>query len=447
MAERLAAIAGTDGQVSAEVRTETEGLLREQTDLETRYRAALAAESAEAEKRNAQALNAPNVAPDRELAEVRSRSSLANFARAASRNVQVDGAEAELREALMPGQDHTDRVPLAMLAVPRRSGSGAEERTISGYQGDYNTNWASISGVFQFPVLGRLGIAAQSVPTGQSTFQAVANEVDTTVADHNATTAAADTALTVRALNLAPTRVTARVDFQVGNTHWQAGLEEQIRRQITMSLSDKMEADALIGGRFAASAAQTYTANSEVANPLIAHANGLSGSQDSTALADAPAARITFAEMVGQAAVLVDGYYSNTGADITILASLDAYRHAYSGDAVTTGGDELAGDILGRNSGGFLATDRLPGKASTGTTRNKVANLLAVRSAASRHAFMPVWDSFLMVRDQYSDAASGGVRLVASAFWNFGVLPVGRGGAALAAGTGVATMLAWQVDA
>ena len=437
VAGRLLELAGSDTLSEAQT-AELDGLRTEAATLEARHQAALEAERLTADVRQGQALGHPAVPRDRELAELRQRSSLVEYGRAAFEGRDVGGPESELRQALCP-QAGADRVPLAMLADP------VETRATAGVHFPEGVTWRTADGVFDFPLLSRLGIRPVSVPTGQMQYQGFAGPATVTRQPADGTNAAADSTLTARQVALDPTRLTARVDFQVGQSHQVDGLEREIRAMLTRSLSDAMEADALVGGTFAANATQTWTSNSSISNPLVQHAAGQAGKGDSTPLAAAPAAQVTYADMVGQAAQLVDGHYSADQGDIVIVASLQAYRHAWS--QIQTDGDLLAGEVLGRTSGGFVASDRLPGKATTGTTRNKIANLMAVRSAISNHAVMPVWDSFSLIRDMYSDAASGGMRLVVSAFWNFGVIPFGRGGAALAAGTGCATMLAWQIEA
>ena len=425
-------------ELTPELRAKADALAAEHADLEVRFRAAAIAEEEAAEVRSRQAVGDPSVPADRELAEVRSRSSLAAYASAAAKGVAPVGAEAELREALIPGAD-PHRVPMTMLA------ERPEVRAVGDQADPTMMNWYRPPGVFRFPLLSRLGINARMVPTGRHLYQAFYNAPSVTRSAPDGTTSAADSTVNAAAMTFVPTRLTTRVDFQVGEGHQTPGLEEEIRAMLSRSLSDAVELDAIVGGTWNTQQT-TFTRSSVITGPdLFQHASGEDGS-DAPSLAAVPSDTVTYKDMIGQAAVLVDGYYSETASDITIIGSVGAYRHAYS--EIQTNGDELAGSILNANSGGFLASDFIPSKATSGTTRNETENLLAVRSGISMQAFLPVWDSFELIRDPYSNAASGGIRLLGTMFWDFGVANI-AGNKALksaAGNSGVAALLAWKTE-
>ena len=268
--ERLAAISETDGQVTEEVRSEHGQLASELKDLELKFQAAVASEEAQAETRQQQAMNLPNVPKDAGLAEVRSRASLLEFVKCAAEGRAPGGAEAELRDALIPASS-PNRVPLVMLADPD---AVPEERAISGASQPTRLDWRMHTGLFRFKVLDRIGVMPTSVATGQHLYTAFRSGTDTTTDTATGTTAAADSTLTAVSMTLPPTRLTSRIDFQVGESFQTPSLEREIRSMLSMSMSDRMERDALVGGAWAATSAQAYTAGGNVLNPVAAHASG-----------------------------------------------------------------------------------------------------------------------------------------------------------------------------
>ena len=437
VAERLLTLAGTD-DLTDDQALEMDTLRAEGVQLEARHQAALAAERLRGETRTRQALGDPAVEPDRELRELRSRSSLSRFAAAAAGRIQLDGAEEEYRSAVIPphAEDADRRVPIAMLGDPR-----PEVRTVTpSYPTD--NQWVQHPALFNFPVLSRLGISPTMIPTGQHTYQAVATP-PTVVRDTNiGTTAATDTAVASNGVTLAPNRLSAMIIYSVGQGHSVAGLDAELRRLLSAAIMDAMEDDAILGGSYTAGQG-TFNATTQSHRTLWSAAtNDASGSPE---LPAQPTDQVTFADVVGAAAGLVDGYFAATPQDVTIIASIDAYRRAY--ELIQTDGDELSGDVLMRNSGGFIASNRIPGRATSGSTQEKSGKLLAVRRGIMSAAILPVWDSFMLVSDGYTNAHTGQVRLVATAFCNFTVLPFYPAGGTAADDAGVTARLSWRVAA
>ena len=106
---RLNEIAGLEGDgFTDEIRSEAEKLTNEYRDLETRHRAAIISEG-ETETR------AKDDGEGREVRQLVGRSSLAVYLSGAARQVNVDGAEAELRSAL---NLDADQIPLDLLLSP-----------------------------------------------------------------------------------------------------------------------------------------------------------------------------------------------------------------------------------------------------------------------------------------------------------------------------------------
>ena len=69
--------------------------------------------------------------------------------------------------------------------------------------------------------------------------------------------------------------------------------------------------------------------------------------------------------------------------------------------------------------GGLTVTSRLP--AATGA--NKIqTNIMALTSYPGRNAVAPVWRGVEMIRDPYTNAASGRIRLTVVSYWSFKIL-------------------------
>ena len=111
-------IAGLEGDAfTPEIRAESEKLTNEYGDLEVRHRAAIVADG-ETETR------AANDGEGREIRQLVGRASLGSYLASAARQVNVDGAEAELRAAL---DLDADQVPLDVL-LPSETTASAEHR-------------------------------------------------------------------------------------------------------------------------------------------------------------------------------------------------------------------------------------------------------------------------------------------------------------------------------
>lgn len=438
ISERLSVI--TQGELTPELRGEADTLAAELTDVEHRYQLAVKAESVAAEERQQAAMSVPTAPADKGLAELRSRASLLRYAEAAAENRSPTGAEEELRAELLPGSA-PNRVPLIMLGDPGL----AEERSVAGEQQPTDLDWRRALGIFRMKILSRLGVMPISVPSGSHLYTAFRNGATPVGDTATGTTAASDSALNAVSVSLPPTRLTAQVRFQTGQSHQTPMLEQEIRNLLAESISDRMEFDSLIGGTFSG-ATQTYTKTASIYNPLAAHASG--SATDTVTLASVPAAQATFADMLGLGVDFVDGRYVSDQGGVSAIASLDAWRHAHKSVVSANSGEVTAGSQIEMKLANFIASDFIPGFASTGTTRDDVANLLLVRDAALREQMViPVHDSMSLIRDDISDAASQGIRLTVACFWNSALVPIGSGGAALAAGNGAASWVSWKTTA
>ena len=158
--QRLNAIGGLAGDAfTDEIRQESDRLQTEFRDKETQYRSALIAEG-ETERRALE--NAPD-AEMRERLELRGRASLSRYLAAALQGRQVDGPEAELREAA-----GVDGIPMELWdTAPERQTEHRQTDAATDAPGTVGVNLDRIRpAVFAQSVLPMLGVEMPRVESG-----------------------------------------------------------------------------------------------------------------------------------------------------------------------------------------------------------------------------------------------------------------------------------------
>ena len=374
---RLNEISGLEGDVfTPEIRAESEKLTNEYGDLEVRHRAAIVADG-ETETRKA------DDGEGREIRQLTRRASLGSYLASAARQVNVDGAEAELRAAL---NLDADQVPLDVL-LPSETTASAEHRA------DAATNVAASIAENQSSIAGRifaessgayLGIDRPTVGVGDSSYVAL---VSGAAADFRSDGVAKDAdAATFTTKTVSPRRVTSRYLFGVESSVKLAGLEEALRSDLTATLSDKLDAVALAGQ---AAVSNTSPAVEGLVSQL-------------TAPGDPPDVA-TASDYLGVYPARVDGKYSADGSNVRVLVSPDTFKHAY-GLQLATSGDLLSEQLP---AGRFRASANMPATASD------IATAITYAAGARRGFVQPVWRALTIIRDPYTKAESGQVALTA----------------------------------
>ena len=119
---RLVEIAGAEGELGDEVKTELTELRNEAKDVELRWQAATTAEGV------TETVESPTegIPEQREVVELRSKSSVSSYVNAAVEMRSVEGPEAEYNAALGMGMD---RFPLALLAPEKRQTTDVDVST------------------------------------------------------------------------------------------------------------------------------------------------------------------------------------------------------------------------------------------------------------------------------------------------------------------------------
>ena len=331
---RLNEIAGIEGDAfTDEIRTESETLQTEYRDLETRHQAAIVAEG-EPEVRE--------VAPDaemRERIELRSRASLTKYLTAALQGRQVDGAEAELREAAGIGGG----IPLELWDTP------SEERVdaATGAPGTVGVNLDRIRpAVFANSIAPRLGIEMPRVESG--TYASATITTSLSARSHAAGHASESTAAGFTVTSVTPKRISARLGIRIEDVAavGQGNFESVLRENLALVLSAELDDQAING-----------------AGSVAGNAADLNGILQGLTDPGAPGADVaTFDTFVDAFAAGIDGLWASRMNEVAIVCGPETYR--LSARAFRDGTDDRGAvafsDYAMTHFSGWWTNERMP---------------------------------------------------------------------------------------
>ena len=226
---------------------------RRVTSLETEYRAAVVVESEEEEKRAA-------ADPDGEETEKRkllARSSVVPFILEATEQKLVDGAEREVRAAVL-GDDAGALMPIDLLLSP----GDLEVRAAPGGGGGLETRADTVTPVdaaaladgsqasileriFTRSVASRLGVAMPSVPVGAAVYPIMLSGTTASMAADGTAVDAGAASFTGHSLE--PVRLSAGYLFNMRQGYQLRNFEAVLRRDLGAVMSDAMD-DQIVNG-------------------------------------------------------------------------------------------------------------------------------------------------------------------------------------------------------
>ena len=371
--KRLREIEGTD-ELTAELRTESDGLQTELVDVETRQAAALAAEgdTTGTETRGGE----PMDAEARERIELRGRATLSGYLMAALSGRMPDGAEAEfaaahhapaghvpidLWEANRPAVEHRATTPAPA------TGTGVTVAPIQPF-------------VFAPSIAPRLGIDMPSVGSGGYSEMTITTALPASPKVKGGD--ADDTAGALTPITANPRRISARMSVTVEDVAQigQSNFESALRQNVSMALSDEYDDQAINGG-----------GTSPNVDGLI---NQLTDPTNPTAISD-------FAAYLAAAAGQIDGLWASMLTEVGIVTNVDAYR--LSAQVFRANSSDLSFSDYAREAlGGWWTNKRMPATAST------IARGIVYRMGRSglRTACHPTWGT-ISIDDIYTDSRSG----------------------------------------
>ena len=334
--QRLNEISGLEGDAfTDEIRSEAESLQTEYADLETRHQAAIVAEGEGETRANGGDLDAEA----RERLELRSRANLTAYLRAALAGRQVDGAEAELRDAAGVG----DGIPLELWDTETRADAA------TGAPGTVGVNLDRIRpDVFASSIAPRLGIEMPRVASG--TYASATISTSLTAGAKETGGAAEATAASFTVTSATPKRISARLGIRIEDVAavGQANFESVLRENLSLVLSDALDTQAITGDGSAPNLTGILKRLTDPSNP--------------SAVAD-------FDDFLAAHAGGVDGLWASTTEDAGIVCGPATYRLSAKAfrDVGTNNGHRGSisfAEYAATHTGGWWTNKRMPAAAS-----------------------------------------------------------------------------------
>jgi len=396
----------SDQEPSAEQVAKMDKLTKKLQALEVEYRAALTSEDTTENRTEDE-----GDAETRERETLLAESSLLPFLYEAMDDAKVDGREAECRAAILgdragrlvpvdllmpPGAD-ADLVEHRVDAVTTAAGADTSALAAAGPRNQADV----LPRIFTRSIAARLGVSMPSVPAGQSVYPVMtAGTTAAMVAD-----AARHDAVAGRFTShtLEPTRLTGAYLFNVRQTLQLRNFEAVLRRDLAAVMADAMD-DQIVNGDGTGSNVTGFLAELPAVNKP-------------TTVTDWSAWLDTFTG-------LVDGLNAFGLSDLRAVVGKQTFQFAaklFRSDADGGPVDSAYDYTMGRGVGQQVSS-RIADASGSGALSNTQVNIAALTSYPGRNAVAPIWRGMELIRDPYTKAGEGQVRLTAVMFWSFKIL-------------------------
>ena len=359
---KLAALAGTEGDLGDEAKTEISTLRNEYTDVETRYTAAVVSEDV----RETKSTESPEATEYRALVD---KAELGEIYAATIEHRNTAGAEAELQSHLKIGPN---QVPLDLLRVEDRLVSPAPTNVGA-------TEQPVIAAVFANSVGAFLGVDQPVVGAGDSVFPVIVTRASIK-GPFTGSEEAAETTGAFEAELLKPERLQVSYFYKRTDSARFSGMSSALRENLSMALGDALDAEIV---------------------------NGTDGLLNGTNLPNhnvsAATTYLLFLSQFGFSRV--DGRYTGSVADLRSVMGSGSYAQAGS---VFRGNnaDQTAASELDRLTGGVRVSAHVPAVASS--KQNNV-----IRLGMRRDMVAPVWQGVTLIPDEISQAKKGEIVITA----------------------------------
>ena len=366
---RLAELAGLD-ELTPELRAELDTLGTTHQDTESQLRAAIASDAAATPPDN------PAIDSEvRERLELRAKTGIGDFLRAAVGGAAVTGAAAEYAAAC--GVPSVGHLPMAIFA---RTAPTVETRAITPGPAVKGMLQPTVPFVFERSAAASLGIMMPTVPMGQVQIPKIttAPPADTLAKDGAAPAAA------VTLVNQAPVRIAGQFEVRVEDLAVMPTLESALSESMQGSMSNELDESTFNGASGELNGLFTQAAN-------VAAAGNVE----------------TFQTGIARFAALVDGRHAYDLSDVRAVIGSKTFAR-YAGQFSGNGAVSLF-DYLRINLGSIRVSDRVPGVSA------QAQKGIVVLSASAEMPKIHVWDAMQIVRDPYSGAGAGKVTITATA--------------------------------
>ena len=381
---RLAVLAGMDTRTTDED-TELTTVETKLSGCEPELRTALAAAATEDD--SARSTVQTTDADGRERIELRSKTGLADFLRAAAGGTSVTGAAAEYADACgVPASGH---LPMALFAPTAPTNTHlhlptVETRAITPGPAVDGPLQPTVPFVFERSAAATLGIMMPMVPSGQVQIPKIttAPPADTLAKDG----AAPSTAAAVTLVNQAPIRIAGSFEVRVEDLAVMPSMESALSESMQGSLSNELDESTFNGAAGELNGLFTQATNVNAASSVETYTTG-----------------------IARFASLVDGRHAYTLSDVRAVIGSKTFALYAGVFANTNKGDVSLFDYLTRMLGSIRVSDRVPGVASSAQKG------IVVLSASAEMPKIHVWDAMQVIRDPFSGAGAGKVTLTATA--------------------------------
>ena len=377
--ERVNDLAGAESADDISRRDKLSAELKAQ---ETELRAAIEADDA------ATTPEPRDDAESRELTELRSKVGMGAYVGAAMERRGVsNGAELELNQALgIPG----DYFPMSLL----------EDR--AAISGDAQSNeQAWVDRVFAASAAARVGVSFRTVAPGVTSVPVTT--AGATGAQRGTTQAATNAAYTVGVTELKPKRQAVHTIFSVEDAMRLPGLEEAITRDLRGAVVDAVDKAVFIGDA---------TANPNAGDIVGFTTAGI------TEVTITQANKILTAGVISEFAGLVDGQYAAGMGDLRLVLSVGANKLWVSTiPNASSGNNESIAQIMAGNGLSWQVRGGIEENSANGDYGAFIGLARGIEGAA----VAAVYDAGQLIRDPYSDADTGEVRLTLNYLWDFQV--------------------------
>ncbi|MDE0164523.1 MAG: hypothetical protein OXL36_05460 [Bryobacterales bacterium] len=330
-------------------------------------------------------------AESNEIRELRKKSRVSNYVVAASEMRSVDGAEREFNAALglQPGA-----FPMELLAP-----SEDEMRTTTDTDTTSNQRrW--IDRLFSASMARRMGVSFESVPVGQASYPVTT--AGATGAQRGRDEAATAAAWSVGVTELKPTRNTVHLSFTIEDAARLPGLEQSLQRDMRSALMDSIDTSLFIGDNGANENGADITGfkTASITETTLTQAN-----------------KVKADKIVEAYAAFIDGKHCEGFNEMNIVASVGSNAlwlstvHNSAVDNQTIAQYMQASGMSWMTRGGI----------DSATGNGKFGAYVGLARGIQGAAVAAVWSNGTLIRDPYTDANKGAVKVTLNYLWDFGI--------------------------
>ena len=316
------------------------------------------------------------------IAGLSDRVELRNYLDAAINNRAVSGAEKELNEER--GLKLDNSIPWDALLPTQEERADTATSVAEGAIGE--NQQGILARVFNDTVTSFLGIRMPSVGVGDQLYPVITAGASGAVKAAGASQDAEEATFT--GVSIAPKRLTANYLIAVEDMARLRGMETALRSDLRQVLGSLLDTQVIAGNGTDPNFSGVLT---ELDDPTAA------------------SAAVTYASWAAEVAAGIDGKYANQLSQVKHVVGTKTYQKL-----VSTFQDKTAESALmfsNQHSGGIRASN-----AIAAPSNNVQAGIRTVRGS---DAVAPVWQGIQLIRDPYTNATSGQVRLTAFMLANF----------------------------